>query len=1337
MADRGEYQTPQQQFEQVKAQVRNTPPEQIVTQVLDMADRVKEVRAIVDAEVRSKKSVPQSFHGEPKDGESMKSKAIDAKTAVQKILIAAKGDKALPIMPKDGITIDTQMRGNAKIILWELSDKLNAGEKVTEGTSPYVYDLIYKVLTGQTSTLEQLAQEFRSFQPLHTASEGIYTRVQEAMMATAQRISSISKEQAQALFGAKEPNKEDEGKVKSREDLEKLESQVQSNEKEFGDLIIQIRTNKSIKPTDAERVVQMLIHTSAPADPEFLEAILKPARFSADQIANLLSFSRNFKYLNEFKGRQNYHYLEQYGLLTPELKSTFDINSLMNAKNKLLVQDEKGMWKLSDVGRRLLKRRALGTLNKLMKHVDENPDTDFHQNFSDLREGQAYFEIQQLIGEFQMEIHNNQDLRVAMGEKNMGELEMYLKSGVIQELAREKSLRELFHTMGIYIKQLPPDKYGEFISRYNLSDIDSVVTSDFSGKIISLAMNEYERYIQFDRMKNGGNLRTSLFAGKSHLDMMYKDNDDRTILQDRLKATLKGLQLHIDGKDVEGDNGPRYTAAVGDRIKGKSETNPDGFGIQKWDIENIGEFEDWEIERALKYAQGIHLTQTIRGFEIIASGRPPTHFRGSADNMVDMAGVLNPHWKWQMGRGGLQNMPVYREAMIADMIKKRPEKNLGKRIWGDIFGEDRWNPEELHEKYGRKHWNTDEKMMEKWAEIEDQWLYKDVSFKKMIKLMGLGGLAGRGGWRLTGFRDGVDSAGSEYAQYVSKIQEAVLQANGEMNGKTGPEGFGANQAVYDQLARSVGVGSRFFFDQMRGDDYAKAELWKYLEAKGGFVKDDTPARELDKLWYEYTFGEHGNDDIITLPGGEKMTLMELDEVKVLMLRGMNFRDLMKRSPMDFLNSLVNITPELLTEGIGGVSDEYFIFNEHALEQAITNKRDSNGNLVYATKGVREEAIMKIKVKQADMRRMWGTDNINNQEHLHAVRRFYGNIEKWGEERLRAEGLIGPQEKLNYKKHKDLIDKKVWEPMYRAMDLAIEKVRLHNSAEMKPEDIIIMNESGEGVDAAATQAIREIFFGEDKKGLVTYFNSLNERCGVDGTTEVSVAGLTEADRGFFYHMGRSWYNELGHNFPPDTSDVDWRFILHNMGANSGENMVKRLWGDLNAYNGVMSKLMSLDDILAKCASSNSLEKIMEIHAGIRGLKGICGDEPAYEMQYYLAQVVARYFQENSNARLPFLVGTAYSAFNGGKISLSRIYGGMHAMTMTTDGINKYFQQLAHGDYIAEEGIYGVERLQQALGADWQKLVIAEIIPNVSTALFLYLIYKYSKDAMEEAEGKKKK
>jgi hypothetical protein len=384
-----------------------------------------------------------------------------------------------------------------------------------------------------------------------------------------------------------------------------------------------------------------------------------------------------------------------------------------------------------------------------------------------------------------------------------------------------------------------------------------------------------------------------------------------------------------------------------------------------------------------------------------------------------------------------------------------------------------------------------------------------------------------------------------------------------------------------------------------------------------------------------------------------------------------------------------------------------------------------------TKGEREELLMQIKVKQADMRRMWGTDKIQNQEHLLRVRDFYKEVEAWGKKRL---GLA-PDAKLS----KQQIEEQVWEPMYRSMDLAVEKVRLRNAAQMSREDIVVMSRTNpKEVDQELTEMLREMFYGEGKKGLVSYFNGLNETCGVDQNgKEIAVNQWTEADRGFFYHMGRSWYNELGHNFPPDTSDVDWRYILHNMGANSGENMVKRLWGDLNAYNGVMSKLMGLDDILAKCAGGHDMKPIMEIHAGLRGLKGIAGDESVYEMQYYLAQVVARYFQEHSNARLPFLVGQVYSAFNGGKLSLSRIYGGMHAMTLTTDGINKYFQELAHGDFIAEEGIYGVSRLQQALGADWQKLIVAEILPNVSTALFLFLLYKYMKDAFDESSGKKKK
>lgn len=1336
--DRGEYQTPQQQFEQVKeyvrAQIRALQGEKLVAEVLDIAARADEVKARVAHEIKTKEHLPESFGGDERDHDSMKSKAVDTKVAVQKVLIAIQIGTKLPLAKRGGMPFNDTISTNSFTILQSLSTQLDGGKKVSEQTSPYVYEFINKVLNGHVSKTEDLISEFQLFKPLEVASKEIFTLIQEATVESIEKIGGVTREQALESLGAVTSEKQKEAE-EQQDTFKKLESSVLSHEKEFGDMLIRIRTSEKIKAAQAEQLVQLLIHSSESPSSEYLISSLEPIGFETKEIESISIYSQEYKVYAKIKERQNsYGYLERYGLLTPELKSTFNISSM---QLYLEPDDENpGTYKMTDKAKRLLKRKALSTLNKLMEHVDDSPDIDFNQSFSDLREGQAFFELQQLIGEFQTEVKTNSQLTAMMGTKNMEDLSDYIQNGVIQELTRERSLRELFHTMGIYIKQLPPNKYGEFMSRYNLSDIDSIVTSDFSGKIVSLAMSEYERYILFDRMKNRGETRTSLFAGKSHLDMMYKANDDRARLNMRLKNTLRNLKLHIEGKDAEEGVDPRFTDAVAASIKQISEKNPNGYGMQRWDIENISEFEDWELQRALKYAQGIHLTQTIRGFENIASGRPPTHFRGSSDNMVDMAGVLNPTWKWMMGRGGSQLMSQYKEALSADMIKKRPEKNLGRRIWADLFGQDRWDPEGVHQKYASG-WNTDELKMEKWAEIEDQWLYKDINFQKMLKLLGLGGLAGRGGWRFEGFRAGVDADGSEYERYVAGIQDAILEANTEINGKS-PAEFGANQAVYDQLAKSVGVGSRFFFDQARADAFAREELWKYLTAKGGFDKENLTASELDKLWKQYTTGIHGNDDIMTLPGGEKMTLIEIDEVKLLTLRGLNFRDLMKRSPMDFLNSLINISPELLTEGLGGLPDEYFIFNEEALEQTIQNKKDEKGNLVYSTPGARKGILIKIKAKQADMRRMWGTDKKENQDHLLKIRSFYKRFEQWGEKRLRDAKRLGATEKLDYKRHKSFIDTIVWEKMYSAMDVAIEKVKLRNAAEMAPEDVLVMNDGV--IDKEATAELRTLFFGEgdtDENGLVTYFKNLNEQCGVgaDGK-EIPLSQWTEKDRGFFYHMGRSWYNELGNNFPPDTSDVDWRYILHNMGANSGENMVKRLWGDLNSYNETVSKLMGLDGVLATCAASGSLEKMMEIHTAIRGLKGIAGDDAVYEMQYYLAQVVARYFQENSATRIPIL-GMIGRLGGGNTISLSKIYGGVKAMTMSTDAINAYFQSLANMDCIAKEGIYGVERLQQALGADWEKMLLTEVIPNTSTVVILFLLYKYLKDAADEAAGKKKK
>jgi len=1308
--------SPTQQFEQIKAQVTRTSAEEIVKQFAEVAVRVENVRLLTDRTIETTPThtAPQQYDGEV-TGDSAKAKVTDTKTAVQKVLLAVQ----MPIkdIPVGDTRTTPEIKGNAHKILKSLSSELQSGAMVSEQSSPYIYALIQKVIAGGVTSVDQLVAEFDAIRNLQLAEPGIYRQVQKALVEAAQSMSTITREQAETKFHVQQAtntpeNQQQQANGRTPEEI------YQEHDAPLGQLMVRIRVAKSLTAEKAESIINKLKYAKESVTTDELRTVLTGVTppFSDEDLAHLVQYSNEFKVVQERRGNESTHYLTLYKIMEPELKQAFTIEGI----RQYIVDDPEhpGQKLFSSEGKRYLKRRALGALNKLMANVDNQPDIDFHQNFSDLREGQAYFELQNMIGNFQSALLSSAGLKTELGEKGIQDLNDYITRGVKRELSNEKNLRELFHTMGIYIKQLPPEKYGEFLSRYNLSDIDSVVTSDFSGKIISLAMSEYERYLQFDRMKNNGKLRTSLFAGKSNLDLMYTNNEDRTILRERIKATLNGLKRHIGGTD------PLFTDAIAERIKS-------GTKIQRWDLANIGEFQEWEIDRALKYAQGIHLTQTIRGFETMASGRPPDHFRGSADNMVDMAGVFNPNWRWQTGRGGAKNMPRYREAMTADMIIKRPERSLGKRIMGDLFGKERWDPEDLHEKFGKKAWNTEEKMLEKWGEIKDKWLYRDTDYRKMMKLLGLGGLAGRAGWRLTGFKGGVDAEGSEYSRFVTNIQEAILKANGEINDVTASSGdFKESQAVYEQLARSVGVGSRFFFDADRAASFGKEELWKYLKAQGGFEITDTPARELDKLWEEYRYGEHGNDDILTLPGGEKVTLMELIDIKTLMLRGLNFRDLMKRSPLDFLNSLINITPELLTKEFGGVGDEYFIFNEHELEQKINSDTTKS-------KGEKEELLMIIKVKQAEMRRMWGTDKEENQKHLLEVRKFYSKVYAWGLKRLNitpADITADPTKAPS----KEQIDKEIWEPIYRAMDLAIEKVRLHNSSEMNPDYIQVFKADGT-IDDELTKDLRAMFFGAEagKEGLVTYFNALNERCGVNGKTEVPVSDLTEGDRGFFYHMGRSWYNELGHNFPPDTSDVDWRYILHNMGANSGENMVKRLWGDLSAYNGVMSKLSGLDDLLAKCAASNSLDKIMELHEGIRGLKGIAGDESVYEMQYYLAQLVIRYFQENSNARMPFLLGAAYGAFNGKNISLSRIYGGMHAMTLKTDGINEYIQKLEHSNFIAEEGIFGPERLMQAVGADWQKLVVAEIIPNVSTALMLFLLYKYIKDASDEAAGKKKK
>ncbi len=168
------------------------------------------------------------------------------------------------------------------------------------------------------------------------------------------------------------------------------------------------------------------------------------------------------------------------------------------------------------------------------------------------------------------------------------------------------------------------------------------------------------------------------------------------------------------------------------------------------------------------------------------------------------------------------------------------------------------------------------------------------------------------------------------------------------------------------------------------------------------------------------------------------------------------------------------------------------------------------------------------------------------------------------------------------------------------------------------------------------------------------------------------------------------------------------------------------------------MLHLDSLLIDIAMTGDFNKIYEVHKKLLSIRGIVGERKIYEANYYLAGVVARFFQEHYSARLPFLIGGVVKLFLGRKLSLSKLSRvGKSAFRLTSDGINAYFQNLVKMGAIGETGPFSFDRLSKGIGVDWSKLLMTEVIPDIATMLALYLISKFISESFKESEESQQK
>lgn len=1254
-----------QQVQALRQEVVAKSAQQIKADFLDAATRAAELRQVIKDTIRREPTKEVRLGDE---ASSTKNKAVTVKEAVQKILLTARVPGKLPT---PGIAGPEQTRLTSSLIA-QISDKLNPERvEISDTAAPYIYQILHGVIEGRITDVEGLAHEFNGIKIMEHIAPETYKALQQALVDLAKQ-SAYGNEAAENLFNVVRPENQ---RINPRTgELEKKPVRFEPEErKRLDDLSYQIHQSEKLTREEKDKLFEEMRSGRVGSTVEMQLAKVfgndDEAKKKIDEIKGLVFKAAEYR---AYMGGSMPGF-EQYMPDGEKRKFTFEYLK----ENHYI--GENG---LTNEGKRELRKSALRAVNKLFAKADYQTGVEFEKSFSEFHEGYHFRDIQEIIVGL---IDDPRLLELGgIHSEAYRETVHWLKEGVLNEIGREKELRALYHNVGIWIKMMQPKQLSEHMAAHNVSEATSVVMSDVSGKIVSLAMSEYERYIQFDIAKHKGKVRPNLFAGKVNPNELYYDEEDQSKMRERFMETVKGL---IDYSD-------NFDASAQGRMK--------GHDITRYDIDNLRGLEDWEVDRALKYARGIHLTQTIRAYEVVASTRPREDFLGSANNFYDMAGNLNPSWRWELGRGhGGIRLRHVKEILVADTLVKRPKESLIARIFDRSFV-----PKGIHDKVESY---SEYQMTKNWDRIKDTWLYRDMSFRQLInKFSATSGLYGRGGWRREGFKE----EGGAFDQYVRGVQEVISRTIKERDINANMKfGDGNWEETYKAIGQVVGVGARFWFDGDRASEYTKGYLWKHL----GIDPAKEPKSKLDRLWAEYTTGKKGGEIVMTAPNGEKLTVKDLMEIRVTILQGRNFADLLKRSPLDFLNNLINIQPDLMTEGLGGDRGKIFFecFGGDAENPRLVGEKELREILRkkgYSGKELADKAEQ-IMIFQRKLKRYWGEDNF---KHIVYLRNFYQGLEDWAKQVKDKDG------KMRF--HKDgKFDKDMFfDYFYKKLDLAVEKVKLRKGSEMEAGDI-------------EDKDLQEFFFGtvNGKPGLVTYFNNLNEDFGA--MKDKKDVGLGE--RGFFYHMARSWYNELGTNIHPNTSDVDWRYILHNIGEATGETLVKRLWGDMAAWNEVMSGLMNLDHMLFEAANSHSLDKIIEFQHKMHAIEGISGKDAMYEAQYYFSQLVIRYFQQTPATRLPFPLSTVYSLFKGKELSLSRIYNGPAAMVLSTDGINAYLQKLQSSWIIPQEGQFGFERLSKAMGADWAKLN-TEIVPDIAIMLSLFLLWKFINESLKEAEGRKK-
>ncbi len=692
------------------------------------------------------------------------------------------------------------------------------------------------------------------------------------------------------------------------------------------------------------------------------------------------------------------------------------------------------------------------------------------------------------------------------------------------------------------------------------------------------------------------------------------------------------------------------------------------------------ELEDWEVNANLTLGKGISFINTLRIPEIVATALPPKAGDFKGNFLYNLAAFFNPQWNWGVQRALLGDYgadPTMHNLIIPELTRIPiiiDAKTAGK-------AKD-WVPKDFYDKhFGEdQSYKVDEKLGEK---IDQSWLDSMGEYGKLMRIFSIHSLNSRAGWRFEGI-----------GELKKDIKKQI-----EKTGKNFASDAEWEKAWNDEyLIRYIGAGACWYSDGGKAGADLRNLVGNILEKKGMIDRNwkSLPDEAWGKIWNEFTGGQK---DMEITAFGLTGNMSEITDARDSQYKGYTFFRLLERSPLDFMYNITQMVPELNNEK---ALSEYFIDDVFSLPNTTPEQA---------------KKISEIKMFQNKIKQKWGE---GNYIHLKKV------AEVWSKLRHSAKKTLEDAEKNKYtdEKYKNLKGVSEQDYIRNILTFAVEGVRDRKDIKMNENDI-------------KDEEIRKIIFGGN--GLMDYFKVLGDREKQLLALDKSPDERPQAGRidksSFFYRMGKIWFKEEEVGTIPNTAEIDHGKIYKYI-SKAGEDMNKRLIGDVAKWNETVGKLLHLDKLLLGVAQSGKMDEIIKLHGELTSIKGVVGERRMHEAQYYIASLVGKFFQQHHYTTMPIIGPFASFMVGDRNLSLSNIHFGRTAYSMNSNELNNYFQQLWKTGVIAEKGPWSFDQISKAFKVDWKTMLTKQVIPNVSFYLMLFLLWKSLKEGSKELVEPKK-